>query len=140
MKLFFIYSSDNRVFRYNAGLSRPRMLIFLRGGVTYCTIFIGNFTASCFLKKIELLTLVCSQLSVCLLLVSLRECWQSSLSWTICCIEQSPAGGSIFYKLLLSKATVRSFKGALLVLFIVAECLLRISSLFSISVWSLTFE
>ena len=62
-QFFIIDSSDNRVFRYNASTSRPHMFNFLRGGLLYCTIFIRNFTACCFLKKIELLMLFLSVVS-----------------------------------------------------------------------------
>ena len=68
----------------------------------------------------------------------------SSLSLTICCIEQPPADGSIIslqldqavsgHKLLLLKATVGLFKRRLLVILLsVVEGLLIISSLLSIS-------
>ena len=48
---------------YLISTSPPLIFNFLKRGVIYCTIFIGNFTSCCFLKKIELLTLLLSVLS-----------------------------------------------------------------------------
>ena len=63
LSLFFIDSSDDRVYHYNARTSQPSMFNFLSGGLIFCTIFIRNFTSCCFYKNIELLTLLLSVVS-----------------------------------------------------------------------------
>ena len=98
-KQFLIDSIDKRVFHYNAGTSRPHMFNILRGVAIYHAIFIRDFTSFCFLKKIELLTFLLSVVSY--LFFSFGGACRNastvlSLSLPICCIEQSPADGSIF--------------------------------------------
>ena len=99
LSLFFIDSSDDRVSHYNASTSQPSMFNFLSGGLIYCKIFIRYFTSCCFLKKIELLTLLLSVVSYLFLVILvelMRMLAQSSLPLSICCIEHSPQDGSIF--------------------------------------------
>ena len=90
------------VSHYNEGTRRPRKLNFLGRWVTYCQIFIRNFTACCFLKKYQLAIafVVCSQLSVRWFYWSLPVCLHRHLlsvsHLTTCCIKQSPADCRIF--------------------------------------------
>ena len=128
------------VSHYNAGTCRSH---FFRGGLIYSTIFIRKFKSCCFLKKIELLTLLLSVVSY--LFINFGEACRNAC--TVLFIFNSllhrTADGGIFSleldgvvtsnKLLLFKTTVGSLPRLLVMLLSVADSFLIISSLFSIS-------